>query len=107
MWERVVFNLLSNAFKFTLAGSIHVTLRHAGGAAELAVGDTGSGIPEAERERIFERFHRVAGDRARTHEGSGIGLALVHELVRLHGGTITVSSVLGQGSTFVVRLPTG
>jgi len=107
MWERVVFNLLSNAFKFTLAGSIRVTLHHADGAAELAVSDTGTGIPEAERDRIFERFHRVAGDRARTHEGSGIGLALVHELVRLHGGTIAVSSVLGQGSTFVVRLPTG
>ena len=107
MWERVVFNLLSNAFKFTLTGAIRVSLRRADGAVELAVSDTGSGIPDSELDRIFERFHRVAGDRARTHEGSGIGLALVHELVRLHGGTISVSSVLGEGSTFVVRLPTG
>ena len=107
MWERVVLNLLSNAFKFTLTGSIRVSLRRADGAVELAVSDTGSGIPTTELERIFERFHRVAGERARTHEGSGIGLALVHELVRLHGGTISVSSVLGEGSTFVVRLPTG
>ncbi len=107
MWERVVLNLLSNAFKFTLAGEIRVSLRRAEGAVDLAISDTGSGIPDAELHRIFERFHRVAGERARTHEGSGIGLALVHELVRLHGGTISVSSVLGQGSTFVVRLPTG
>jgi signal transduction histidine kinase/DNA-binding response OmpR family regulator len=107
MWERVVLNLLSNAFKFTLSGSIRVSLRRAGSNVELAVSDTGAGIPEAELDRIFERFHRVAGDRARTHEGSGIGLALIHELVRLHGGTISVSSLLGQGSTFVVQIPTG
>ena len=107
MWERVVLNLLSNAFKFTLAGTIRVSLRPTAGAVELAVSDTGAGIPESELDRVFERFHRVPGERARTNEGSGIGLALVHELVRLHGGTISVSSVLGQGSTFVVRLPTG
>ena len=89
MWEKIVFNLLSNAFKFTFSGEIEVTLRRvAGNAVELAVSDTGVGVPAAEVDRLFERFHRVEGTRARTFEGSGIGLALTQELVRLHGGTI-------------------
>jgi PAS domain S-box-containing protein len=107
MWEKVVLNLLSNAFKFTFGGSIRVTLRQRDRAVELAVEDTGTGIPEPELPRIFERFHRVEGARARTHEGTGIGLALTGELVRLHGGTITAHSRLGSGSRFVVRIPTG
>ncbi len=107
MWEKVVLNLLSNAFKFTFEGSIHVTLREDDGKIELTVRDTGTGIPENEVPRVFERFHRVAGARSRTHEGSGIGLALTSELVRLHGGTSTVSSRLGEGSTFIVQIPTG
>jgi signal transduction histidine kinase/DNA-binding response OmpR family regulator len=109
MWEKIVLNLLSNAFKFTLAGSITVTLRAAeqGRAVELVVRDTGIGVPAAELPRLFERFHRVEGAQARTHEGSGIGLALVQELVHLHGGTIRAESEAGVGATFVVRLPTG
>ncbi len=107
MWEKIVLNLLSNAFKFTFAGEIAVTLREGGGAAELAVRDTGAGIPESDQVRIFQRFHRVRGARGRTHEGTGIGLALVQELVRLHGGEITVESAPGQGSVFRVRLPLG
>jgi signal transduction histidine kinase len=106
MWEKAVLNLLSNAFKFTFEGSIHVVLRGRR-QDQLTVRDTGTGIPENEVPRVFERFHRVAGARSRTHEGSGIGLALTSELVRLHGGTITVSSRLGEGSTFVVQVPTG
>jgi PAS domain S-box-containing protein len=107
MWEKVVLNLLSNAFKFTLQGEIEVRLRAEGDQAELTVRDTGSGIPAAELPRLFERFHRVEGTRGRTQEGAGIGLALVQELVRLHQGTIRVDSREGDGSTFVVTIPLG
>ena len=82
MWEKIVLNLLSNAFKFTFEGSVAVTLGVRGEHVELVVADTGTGIPAQELPHLFERFHRVRGARARTHEGSGIGLALVHELVR-------------------------
>ena len=109
MWEKVVFNLLSNAFKYTFAGSITVSLRACdrGAAVELAVRDTGVGIPADELPQLFERFHRVEGVRARTHEGSGIGLALTLELARLHGGDIRVESVESAGTSFFVRLPVG
>ena len=107
MWEKIVLNLLSNALKFTFEGGIRVSLRPRDGDIELQVSDTGTGIPQEELPRIFERFHRVKGAQARTHEGTGIGLALVQELVRLHGGSITVESEMGRGSTFTVRLPTG
>ncbi len=107
MWEKVVLNLLSNAFKFTLGGSIRIALSERDGRVELVVQDTGTGIPEDEVPRVFERFHRVEGARSRTHEGSGIGLALTYELVHLHGGDIGVSSRLGSGSTFTVQIPTG
>ncbi|MGE3740382.1 MAG: sensor histidine kinase [Geminicoccaceae bacterium] len=109
MWEKIVLNLVSNAFKFTFEGEIEVRLRSADGnrAAELTVRDTGVGIPNAELPRVFERFHRVADARARTHEGGGIGLALVQELVRLHGGTVMVASIDGEGTSFLVRVPLG
>ncbi len=107
MWERIVLNLLSNAFKFTFEGTIAVYLRMEGGVAELEVTDTGTGIPEHELPRLFERFHRVEDARSRSHEGSGIGLALVYELVRLHGGEIRVHSRVGEGTTFRVRVPRG
>ena len=107
MWEKVVLNLVSNAFKFTLEGEIAVQLRPVDGAAELAVRDTGTGIPEAELPRIFERFHRVERSRGRTHEGTGIGLALVQELVKLHGGSVRAESTCGLGSTFTVSVPMG
>ncbi|AWB21551.1 PAS domain S-box protein [Methylobacterium currus] len=107
MWEKIVLNLVSNAFKFTLQGGIAVRLRAEGPRAVLTVADTGLGIPEAELPRLFERFHRVEGAQGRSFEGSGIGLALVQELVRLHGGTVAVASRLGEGSTFTVSLPLG
>jgi PAS domain S-box-containing protein len=107
MWEKVVLNLLSNAFKFTFDGEIAVTLRRAGNSAELRVRDTGTGIPAEEMPRLFERFHRVRNARGRTHEGSGIGLALVHELVKLHGGKVSVESAVGEGTTFTVAVPLG
>jgi PAS domain S-box-containing protein len=106
-WEQILLNLLSNALKFTLAGSVSVRLRAEGGAAVLQVEDTGVGVPPEEAGRLFERFHRVQGIQGRTHEGSGIGLALVRELVRLHGGSVDAASTLGSGTTFTVRLPFG
>jgi PAS domain S-box-containing protein len=107
MWEKVALNLLSNAFKFTFEGEIGVELRACGGTAEFIVRDTGVGIPDHEVPRLFERFHQVEGTRGRSFEGSGIGLALVQELVKLHGGTIRVESEVGRGTTFVVSIPFG
>ncbi|HKQ92903.1 MAG TPA: PAS domain S-box protein [Blastocatellia bacterium] len=131
MWEKIVLNLLSNAFKFTFEGEIEVRLRIAdrglrieeiresGGQerlqstidnpryAILTVRDTGTGIPEAELPRLFERFHRVKDARGRSYEGSGIGLALVHELVKLHCGDVRVESEVDRGSEFTVMIPLG
>jgi PAS domain S-box-containing protein len=107
MWEKVVLNLISNAFKFTLDGWIEVAVHADGADAVLVVKDSGVGIPEAELPRVFERFHRVEGQRGRTHEGTGIGLALVQELVRLHRGEIRVESKAGHGTTFIVTVPFG
>jgi PAS domain S-box-containing protein len=134
MWEKIVLNLLSNAFKFTFEGEISVKLRVADcglrneeeeergevdeqGArksairnpqsAILTVRDTGTGIPEAELPHLFERFHRVKGARGRSYEGSGIGLALVQELVKLHCGEIRVESEVDRGSEFTVTIPLG
>lgn len=107
MWEKIVLNLISNAFKFTFDGEIHVGIDRAGNFAELRVQDSGVGIPPEAIPRLFERFHRVPNTRSRTHEGTGIGLALVQELVRLHGGFIRVESRLGKGSTFIVSIPFG
>ena len=107
MWEKVVLNLMSNAFKFTLQGGVTVRLTVDGEHVVLQVKDTGVGIPSDELPLIFQRFHRVEGARGRTHEGSGIGLALVSELVKLHGGCIKVESEIDHGSTFTVRLPLG
>jgi len=105
MWEKIVLNLLSNAFKFTFHGEIAVTLRAVQDAVELSVRDTGTGIPAHEIPHLFERFHRVQNAQSRTNEGTGIGLALVQELVKLHGGSIRVQSAFGKGSTFVVSVP--
>ncbi len=107
LWEKIVLNLISNAFKYTLEGEINVRLDTRNGEAILSVQDTGCGIAENELPRLFERFHRVEGVRGRTHEGTGIGLALVQELVKLHGGKVRVESVQGVGSTFIVSLPLG
>lgn len=107
MWEKIVLNLLSNAFKYTLEGGIVVRLEAQGPEAVLTVTDTGTGIPADELPRLFDRFHRIEGQRGRTHEGSGIGLALVQELVGLHGGRIDAASRPGEGSAFTVRVPLG
>jgi signal transduction histidine kinase/DNA-binding response OmpR family regulator len=107
MWEKVVLNLLSNAFKFTFEGGIAVELVERGSSVALVVRDTGIGIAPAEIDHIFDRFHRVENARARSHEGSGIGLAMVQELVRLHGGDVSVQSQPDRGSAFTVTLPRG
>ena len=107
MWEKVVLNLVSNAFKFTFEGEIEVSLRAVDGVAELRISDTGVGVPAEEMPRLFERFHRIQNMRSRTHEGSGIGLALVQELVKLHGGTVRAESKLNVGTTFTVSVPLG
>jgi signal transduction histidine kinase len=107
MWEKIVLNLVSNAFKFTLSGSIEVKLRKLEEQVELTVRDTGVGIPPEELPKVFERFHRVPISRGRTQEGSGIGLALVRELVKLHGGSVMVASTVGEGTLFIVSLPRG
>ena len=107
MWEKIVLNLLSNAFKFTFQGEITVQLRALDAHAELSVSDTGVGIPEHELPHLFERFHRIEGQQSRTYEGSGIGLALVQELVKLNSGKIAVKSPAGEGTTFTVSVPFG
>jgi signal transduction histidine kinase len=107
MWEKIVLNLLSNAFKYTLDGEIRVELRAARDGAELLVSDTGCGIPQEALPLLFDRFYRVPGALGRTHEGSGIGLCLVRELIKLHGGSIEVESAQGRGSTFRVWIPFG
>jgi len=107
MWEKIVLNLISNAFKFTFDGEIAVSVHRVGSAAELRVRDTGVGIPDEAIPKLFERFNRVPNARSRTHEGSGIGLALVHELVKLHGGSIRAESTLGRGTAFFVNIPFG
>ena len=110
MWEKIVLNLVSNAFKFTFQGGITVSMREEAQPSPcvlLCVQDTGTGIPEDQLDRIFERFHRVQEAKGRSIEGTGIGLTMVRQLVQLHGGTIEVASTVDQGSTFSVRLPLG
>uniref|UniRef100_A0A5Q5CAD6 histidine kinase n=1 Tax=Mycobacterium sp. (strain JLS) TaxID=164757 RepID=A0A5Q5CAD6_MYCSJ len=107
MWEKVVLNLLSNALKFTREGAVTVRVTADDGVAVVTVADTGVGIPEAEMPRLFERFHRVETVDARSTEGSGIGLALVKELIGLHGGTIGAQSEEGGGTTFTIQMPFG
>lgn len=107
MWEKIVLNLLSNAVKFTHRGEVRVELRWREGKARLRVTDTGVGIAPHELPQVFERFYRVRESHGRSHEGTGIGLALARELVVLHGGTVSVTSEFGVGTTFEVVLSSG
>jgi signal transduction histidine kinase len=107
MWEKIFSNLIFNALKYTLAGSVKVTLKKGKMGAELTVEDTGVGISQDDIPRVFERFYRVENAQGRSHEGTGIGLALTQSLVKLHGGTITLESKLGEGSIFQVTIPFG
>lgn len=107
MWEKIILNLLSNAYKYTLQGTISVSLRQEDNRAVLTVSDTGVGISKSDLPHIFERFYRVQNTRGRTYEGTGIGLSLVMELVKLHGGDIGVKSTQGEGTAFTVKIPMG
>ena len=107
MWEKVVVNLLANAVKYTFVGGIDVALRADGDRFVLTVTDTGVGIVAEELPQLFQRFHRVPGATARTREGTGIGLALVHELAALHGGTVSVESEPGRAARSPWRCPSG
>ena len=107
MWEKIVMNLLSNALKFTFEGAVSLRMSATETGARLMVKDSGAGIPRSELPRLFERFHRVEGTRSRSHEGTGIGLALVNELVKLHGGEIHVASEEGRGTEFAIELRAG
>ncbi len=107
LWEEIILNLVSNAFKFTFEGGVRVEFSRQGESVQVSVEDTGTGIPAAELPNVFQRFHRVQGAIGRSFEGSGIGLALAQELVKLHHGTIAVRSEPGTGSTFTITLPLG
>ena len=107
-FDKVIYNLLSNAMKFTPAGGkITVRVEPAGDHCLLQIKDTGIGIRTEQIPHLFERFHQAEGSANRLYEGSGLGLALVKDLVELHGGQVSVESVYGEGSTFTVWLQTG
>lgn len=105
LWLKILFNLLSNALKFTEAGRVVVELRYDSGAAELRVADTGVGIPSEDLSRIFDRFHQSSSGPLRGDSGTGIGLALVAEVVKAVGGTVRAESTPGLGTAFTVRVP--
>ncbi|HKU41574.1 MAG TPA: ATP-binding protein [Polyangiales bacterium] len=107
LWEKLVMNLVSNAFKHTFEGGISVRLVWRESHVELAVQDTGVGIAEPEIPRVFDRFHRIRDAKARSFEGTGIGLNLVREIALAHGGDVRVESRVGLGSTFYAALRTG
>ncbi len=104
--EQVVHHLVSNALKFTPdGGRVVVSAKSSGSLNRIVVGDTGLGISQTDRERLFTRFFRSHQNEVQQLRGSGLGLAIVHAVVSAHGGTVSVESELGRGSTFVVELP--
>lgn len=107
-FDKVLYNLLSNAIKFTESGGkIEVILRQEGDRCLMQVKDTGIGIRADQMPCLFDRFRQADGSASRSHEGSGLGLSLVKELVEMHGGEVTVESIYGKGTTFSVWLKTG
>lgn len=107
MWERIILNLISNAFKYSNEGEIAIEISQSDGLVHVSVSDTGVGIPADQLDRIFDRFYRVENSEGRSQEGTGIGLSMVKELVKLHHGSIKVTSIPGKGSTFTVSIPVG
>ena len=102
----VCFNLLENAVKYTpKEGTIEVTLKRTQSAAELVISDTGCGIPDEEKARIFEKFYRPGNEQTRKHKGTGLGLYIVLSAVRLHHGSVRVADNAPSGSIFTVQLP--
>lgn len=107
MWEMIILNLVSNAFKYSKQGIIRVEVQQQDAEVQVSVSDTGAGIPEDQLDKIFNRFHRVENTEGRSQEGTGIGLAMVKELVKLHEGSIAVKSKQGEGAVFTVAIPVG
>ncbi len=107
MWERIILNLISNAFKYSNDGKIIVAVKAVNGNVQVSVTDQGIGIEADQLDKIFDRFYRVENTGGRSQEGTGIGLAMVKELVRLHQGNIQVWSEKDKGSTFTVYIPAG
>jgi PAS domain S-box-containing protein len=105
--RQVLLNLFSNAVKFTDSGEVHITARQEVGAVVFSVADTGVGIEPEHREVIFEPFRQLDQTTTRTVGGTGLGLSVTRSLARLLGGDVAVRSELGQGSTFIVRIPSG
>jgi two-component system phosphate regulon sensor histidine kinase PhoR len=103
--EQMLVNLVDNAIKYTEKGRVEVSVKREQGSVVVEVSDTGIGIPEADRERVFERFYVVDKSRSRILGGTGLGLSIVKHIVTLHGGTIKLRSTPGAGSTFTVILP--
>jgi signal transduction histidine kinase len=102
---QVLLNLVGNAIKFTDAGEVRVTAKAVNGHFAVSVADTGPGIPEHERSRIFEQFHQIDSSNTKAKGGTGLGLAIARQIVEMHGGRIWVESALGKGSTFLMELP--
>ncbi|RYZ77957.1 MAG: HAMP domain-containing histidine kinase, partial [Proteobacteria bacterium] len=107
MWERIILNLLSNAYKYTLHGFVSVSFSESNDFVTIKIADSGIGIPQKDLPKLFDRFHRVDGAVGRTYEGTGIGLSLVKQLVSIQGGQIFVESTEGQGSEFIISLKKG
>lgn len=107
-FDKVLYNLLSNAMKFTAAGGvITIGLKTANNGCIIEVQDTGIGIREDQLVHLFERFRQADGSANRSYEGTGLGLALVKELVEIHGGEVSVASTYGHGTTFKLTIPFG
>jgi signal transduction histidine kinase/HAMP domain-containing protein len=102
---QVLLNLVGNAIKFTEKGTVTISAKHSGETVEIAVGDTGPGIPAADQERVFEAFHQLDSSSTRRQGGTGLGLAIARQIVELHGGEIGVESEPGRGSRFFFTLP--
>ena len=103
---QMIRNLLENAIQYTPAGGrVTLTLARRPGEARLTIEDTGVGIPQEAQKRVFERFYRVDQARSREHGGTGLGLAIAKHVAELHGGSIELTSELGEGSTFDVHFP--
>jgi len=105
--KQIVLNLLSNALKFTPAGSVHITAEYDAKdrAIGIAVADTGVGIPPDDRLKVFEDFRQLDSSPARGYGGTGLGLSICRRLSQMLGGTIDLESEVGKGSTFTLRLP--
>ena len=103
---QVLLNLVGNAIKFTDAGEVRVTAKAVNGHFNVSVTDTGPGLPEEHKARIFEQFHQVDSSNTKAKGGTGLGLAIAKQIVEMHGGHIWVESTLGNGSTFQMELPT-